>query len=66
MIDPPLWTGSQLEADRLNAIRLFRKERTEEPLEDYLEGSDEYQGYIESCSKRRSTCRASIARRSKF
>ena len=47
MIDPPLWTRDQLEADRMNAIGLFRKERTEEPLEDYLEGFDEYQGYIE-------------------
>lgn len=47
MIDPPLWTRDQLEADRLNAIKLFRKERMEEPLEDYLDGFDEYQGYIE-------------------
>lgn len=47
MIDPPLWTSDELEADRMNAIGLFRKERMEEPLEDYLEGFDEYQGYIE-------------------
>lgn len=47
MIDPPLWTKEQLEADRLNAVGLFRKERMEEPLEDYLEAFDEYQGYIE-------------------
>ena len=47
MIDPPLWTREELEADRINAIGLFRKERMEEPLEDYLEGFDEYQGYIE-------------------
>jgi len=47
VIDPPIWTSDQLEADRLNAISLFRKERMEEPLEDYLEYFDEYQGYIE-------------------
>ena len=47
MIDPPQWTREQLDADRLNAIGLFRSERMEEPLEDYLEGFDEYQGYIE-------------------
>lgn len=47
MIEPPLWTREQLEADRVKAISLFRKERMEEPLEDYLEAFDEYQGYIE-------------------
>ena len=47
MIEPPLWTRDQLEADRVNAIGIFRKERMEEPLEDYLEAFDEYQGYIE-------------------
>jgi len=47
MTDPPLWTRDQLEAYRLKAILLFRKERMEEPLEDYLEAFDEYQGHIE-------------------
>jgi XamI restriction endonuclease len=47
VIDPPVWTREQLEAGRINAIGLFRKERMEEPLEDYLEGFDEYQSYIE-------------------
>ena len=47
MIDPLLWTSEQLEADRTTAIGLFRKERMEEPLEDYLEGFDKYQGYVE-------------------
>lgn len=47
MIDPPLWSPEQLESDRLKAISIFRKERTEEPLEDYLESFDEYQGHIE-------------------
>ena len=47
MIDPPLWTKEQLETDRLNAVGLFRKERMEEPLEDYVEAFEEYQGHVE-------------------
>lgn len=47
MIDPPVWTKEQLEADRLKASAAFSKERLEEPLEDYLEAFDEHQGYVE-------------------
>jgi hypothetical protein len=47
VIDPPIWTNDQLEADRLKASAAFSKERLEEPLEDYLEAFDEYQGYVE-------------------
>lgn len=47
MTEPPVWSQEQLEADRVKAIALFRKERMEEPLEDYLEAFDEYQGHIE-------------------
>ena len=47
MIDPPIWTREQLDADRLTAISIFRKVRMEGPLEDYLEAFDKYQGYIE-------------------
>ncbi len=47
MIDPPVWTNEQLEADRLKASAAFSKERLEEPLEDYLEAFDEHQGYVE-------------------
>lgn len=47
MIDPPVWTAEQLEADRLKASAAFTKERLEEPLEDYLEAFDLYQGYVE-------------------
>jgi len=47
VIDPPHWTKEQLDTDRIKAISIFRKERMEEPLEDYLEAFDEYQGYIE-------------------
>jgi hypothetical protein len=47
VIDPPVWTKEQLEADRLKASAAFSKERLEEPLEDYLEAFDEHQGYVE-------------------
>lgn len=47
MIDPPHWTSDQLEADRLKSSAAFSKERLEEPLEDYLEAFDVYQGHVE-------------------
>lgn len=47
MIAPPIWSDDQLEIDRLSAIAAFSKERLEEPLEDYLEAFDVYQGYVE-------------------
>lgn len=47
MTSPPVWTSRELERERLLAIELFRKERMEEPLEDYLESFDLYQGYVE-------------------
>lgn len=47
MIEPPVWTEEQLEADRLKSSAAFSKERLEEPLEDYLEAFDKYQGYVE-------------------
>jgi hypothetical protein len=46
VIDPPVWTSEQLEADRLKSSAAFSKERLEEPLEDYLEAFDEYQGHV--------------------
>lgn len=47
MIDSPVWSDTQLDADRVKAIAAFSKERLEEPLGDYLETFDEYQGHIE-------------------
>ena len=55
MTDPPVWTREQLELDRVKAIANFRTERTEEPLEDYLEAFDEYQGHIEELLETTST-----------
>ena len=47
MIEPPIWTQEKLEFDRAKASAAFTKERLEEPLEDYLEAFDQYQGYVE-------------------
>lgn len=47
MIEPPFFNDEQLESARVLAIAAFSKERLEEPLEDYLEAFDEYQGYVE-------------------
>src|SRR5262245_23859658 len=45
--EPPRWDPDRLEEDRLEAIRLFRQERLDEPLEQYLEAFDDYRGVIE-------------------
>ncbi len=42
-----VWSHDQLEADRLHAVEWFRRERLEEPLEEYLETFDEVQGTME-------------------
>lgn len=47
MIDPPVWTSEQLDTERAKSSAAFSKERLEEPLEDYLEAFDTYQGYVE-------------------
>jgi hypothetical protein len=47
VIDPPVWTREQLDGERAKAIGLFRKERLDEPLGDYLEAFDDYRVYVE-------------------
>jgi XamI restriction endonuclease len=47
MIDPPSWSSEELDDARESAIRVFRAERTAEPLEAYLEAFDDYQGVVE-------------------
>ncbi len=37
MIAPPRWTDEQLRSDLSESTEFFRRERMEEPLEDYLE-----------------------------
>ncbi len=44
MIRPPRWSAQELESNSARATELFRNERLEEPLEDYLKAFDEYQG----------------------
>ena len=43
----PPWTEEELDAARAEAIKIFRKRRTEEPVEDYIEAFDQYQGVLE-------------------
>jgi len=47
MIAPPRWSREELEADRAKSQEVFRAERIQEPLEDYLEAFDAYQGGVE-------------------
>lgn len=47
MIDAPVWTAEQLKAGSIAAIEVFRKRRIEEPLEEYLDAFDRYQGIVE-------------------
>lgn len=47
MTQPPNWTAQQLDEQRLVAIEIFRRQRMEEPLEQYLANFDEYQGVVE-------------------
>lgn len=44
---PPLWNDAELEAERTKAMEIFRKQRMEEPLEQYLAHFDEYQSVVE-------------------
>jgi len=46
-VDPVLWKSAQLDEARLASIEEFRRERMEEPLEDYLEAFEEYLGTTE-------------------
>jgi hypothetical protein len=47
MIAPPRWTEEELDAERAKAREVFRQERMQEPLEQYLERFDQYQGVVE-------------------
>ncbi|HSG41287.1 MAG TPA: XamI family restriction endonuclease, partial [Thermoanaerobaculia bacterium] len=47
MIPPPVWTSEELARDRLIAEEAFRTERMKEPLEQYLNAFDEFQGVVE-------------------
>lgn len=47
MLAPPTHSDAELEKDRLAATELFRRERLEEPVEEYGELFDKYQGTVE-------------------
>lgn len=47
MITPPRWPEDVLDANRNAAREIFRQERMQEPLEQYLETFDKYQGVVE-------------------
>lgn len=52
MIAPPLWSDEELEESRKASVNNFRRERMAEPLEEYLETFDEYQGVVEELLER--------------
>ncbi|MDR1264633.1 MAG: XamI family restriction endonuclease [Propionibacteriaceae bacterium] len=45
---PPRWTREQFDADIAHAIELFREERLQEPLEQYLGAFDSYRNAVEN------------------
>jgi hypothetical protein len=47
MIDPPRWSEEQLVSDSEQATAVFRKQRFEESLEDYLDFLERFQGSVE-------------------
>lgn len=47
-VQPPQWTADEFESARRVSIDLFREQRMQEPLEDYLEAFDTYRGSIEN------------------
>jgi hypothetical protein len=47
MNQPRRWSAEELDKDSREATEIFRKERPEEPLEDYLEAFDECLGSVE-------------------
>jgi hypothetical protein len=48
MIDAPVWTAEELQQERRRSIEIFRQQRIEEPLEQYLEAFDRTRGCIET------------------
>lgn len=47
MIPPPVWTSEELKRDLLIAVEAFRTERIQEPLEQYHNAFDDFQGVVE-------------------
>ena len=51
MIPPPRWTSEDLEQARVRAVEAFRRQRMQEPLEDYLALFDQYQEVMDHLLK---------------
>ena len=47
LVTPPVWTHDELRHESDQAVEVFRRRRIEEPLEEYIEAFDQYQGHIE-------------------
>lgn len=47
MISAPIWTAEELSAQSLLSVEVFRRRRIEEPLDEYLDYFDQYQGIVE-------------------
>lgn len=47
-VAPTTWSHDELEADRIQAIEVFRRERLQEPLEEYLEVFEQVQAMMEN------------------
>jgi hypothetical protein len=46
-VAPPRWTDDELNAGREASIQVFRVERMQEPLEQYVEAFDDFRGHVE-------------------
>lgn len=47
MVEPLVWNMDQLQEELVRSVEFFRRERMEEPLEDYLEAFDEDWGTVD-------------------
>jgi hypothetical protein len=47
MTNAPVWSAQVLKTEAEKSIEVFRKRRIEEPLDEYLESFDQYQGIVE-------------------
>jgi hypothetical protein len=47
LIAAPVWTQDELRQESARATEVFRRRRIEEPLEEYLDAFDQFQGHIE-------------------
>src|SRR2546426_11114841 len=51
LLEPPRWSGAELEAGRQSALSVFRRERVDEPIEAYRATFEEKQSAFEDLLK---------------